>query len=89
MSERKKREKRMKKIWNGTKLQNIKKYLARGKLSGYCLKSRSCPIVQKYLYEHKLILIEKIKLKLFNSLLAMSRKFGLQRFKKYFLIFVR
>lgn len=36
------------KIWNSLQLQEIRNYLQQGKLSPYCLKSPSCPIVQRY-----------------------------------------
>jgi len=39
--------------WNSPQLQEIRRYLSRGKLSPYCLQSLSCPIVQKYLAERK------------------------------------
>jgi hypothetical protein len=37
------------KVWNSPKLQEIRSYLAKGKLSPYCLKCLSCPIVQREL----------------------------------------
>jgi len=37
--------------WNSPQIQEIRRYLSRGKLSPYCLTSLSCPIVQKYLVE--------------------------------------
>jgi hypothetical protein len=36
-------------VWNSPKLQEIRSYLAKGKLSPYCLKCLSCPIVQREL----------------------------------------
>ncbi len=35
--------------WNSQELQEIRSYLSRGKLSPYCLKTLSCPIVQRHL----------------------------------------
>ncbi len=35
--------------WNSPPLQEIRSYLARQELSPYCLKSISCPIVQRHL----------------------------------------
>ncbi len=37
--------------WNSPQLQEIRRYLARGKLSRYCLESLGCPIVQRVLRE--------------------------------------
>jgi hypothetical protein len=37
------------KVWNSPQLQEIRDYLRQEKLSPYCLKSPSCPIVQRYL----------------------------------------
>jgi hypothetical protein len=37
--------------WNSPPLQEIRSHLSQGKLSPYCLKSPSCPIVQRYLSE--------------------------------------
>lgn len=78
-----------KKIWNGLKLQNIRKNLAKGKLSSYCLKSNSCPITQKYSSKQKLDFIGRMELKLFGTLSYLSNQLGLQRFNKYFLRFIR
>jgi hypothetical protein len=36
-------------VWNSPKLQEIRSYLAQGRLSPYCLKCLSCPIVQREL----------------------------------------
>lgn len=36
-------------VWNSPKLQEIRHYLAQGKLSPYCLESPGCPIVQRVL----------------------------------------
>lgn len=36
-------------VWNSPKLQEIRRYLAKGKLSPYCLQCLSCPIVQREL----------------------------------------
>lgn len=36
-------------VWNSPKLQEIRSYLAKGRLSPYCLKCLSCPIVQREL----------------------------------------
>jgi hypothetical protein len=36
-------------VWNSPKLQEIRSYLAKGKLSPYCLECLSCPIVQREL----------------------------------------
>jgi hypothetical protein len=38
--------------WNSPAIQEIRSYLARGKLSPYCLESLSCPIVQRQLGAH-------------------------------------
>jgi hypothetical protein len=35
--------------WNGPELREIRTYLAKGRLSPYCLLSSNCPIVQRYL----------------------------------------
>jgi len=35
--------------WNSLELQEIRRYLSRGKLSPYCLECLSCPIVQRHL----------------------------------------
>jgi hypothetical protein len=35
--------------WNSPALQDIRRHLARGRLSPYCLDSTGCPIVQRYL----------------------------------------
>lgn len=37
--------------WNSRPLQEIRSHLARGELSPYCLRSPSCPIVQRQLRE--------------------------------------
>ena len=34
-------------VWNSPKLQEIRSYLAKGKLSPYCLECPGCPIVQR------------------------------------------
>ncbi len=34
-------------IWNSPKLREIRRYLAKGKLSPYCLECPGCPIVQR------------------------------------------
>ena len=39
--------------WNSPKIQEIRRYLSQGRLSPYCLESLGCPIVQRYLREHK------------------------------------
>ncbi len=36
-------------VWNSPKFQEIRSYLAKGKLSPYCLQCLSCPIVQREL----------------------------------------
>ncbi len=36
-------------VWNSPKLQEIRGYLAKGKLSPYCLECPGCPIVQREL----------------------------------------
>jgi len=36
-------------VWNSPKLQEIRSYLSKGKLSPFCLKCLSCPIVQREL----------------------------------------
>jgi hypothetical protein len=36
-------------VWNSPKLQEIRSYLSKGKLSPFCLKRLSCPIVQREL----------------------------------------
>lgn len=36
-------------VWNSPKFQEIRSYLAKGKLSPYCLECLSCPIVQREL----------------------------------------
>ena len=38
--------------WNSPDLQEIRRYLARGRLSPYCLRSLGCPIVQRHLQRH-------------------------------------
>jgi hypothetical protein len=35
--------------WNSPALQEMRSYLAQGKLSPYCLRSTGCPIVQRHL----------------------------------------
>lgn len=35
--------------WNSPALQEIRRYLAKGELSPYCLESTGCPIVQRHL----------------------------------------
>jgi len=40
-------------VWNSPALQEIRGHLRQGKLSPYCLKSPSCPIVQRVLAETK------------------------------------
>jgi len=35
--------------WNSSKLQEIRSFLSKGKLSPYCMKCLSCPIVQREL----------------------------------------
>jgi hypothetical protein len=35
--------------WNSPALQEIRRHLARGRLSPYCLESTGCPIVQRHL----------------------------------------
>ncbi len=42
------------KAWNSPEVQEIRRYLSRGKLSSYCLECLGCPIVQRYLAEHEL-----------------------------------
>lgn len=39
--------------WNSPKLQEIRLHLSQGKLSPYCLRSPSCPIVQRHFKEYK------------------------------------
>jgi len=39
--------------WNSAKLQEIRGYLSRGKLSPYCLESLGCPIVQRVLAKNR------------------------------------
>ena len=39
--------------WNSFKIQEIRRYLSKGKLSPYCLESLGCPIVQRYLADKK------------------------------------
>lgn len=62
-----------KEAWNSPQLQEIRRYLSRGELSPYCLKSLSCPIVQRYLGEEKVGKLLKQKkpflLRLINRLL--------------------
>ncbi len=41
-----------KELWNCDMMQEIRAHLAQGGFSKYCLESKSCPIVQKYLTEH-------------------------------------
>ncbi len=36
-------------VWNSPKLREIRRYLAKGKLSPYCRECLSCPIVQREL----------------------------------------
>jgi hypothetical protein len=40
------------KAWNSPEVQEIRRYLSRGKLSPYCMECLGCPIVQRYLAEH-------------------------------------
>ncbi len=42
-----------KKAWNSPQIQEIRRYLSRGRLSPYCLESLGCPIVQRILAEKK------------------------------------
>jgi len=42
-----------KEAWNSPQIQEIRRYLSRGKLSPYCLESLGCPIVQRILAEQK------------------------------------
>ncbi len=39
--------------WNSPALQEMRAYLAQGKLSPYCLRSLGCPIVQRHLEEQR------------------------------------
>jgi hypothetical protein len=39
--------------WNSPQIQEIRRYLAEGRLSPYCLDSLGCPVVQRYLEEQK------------------------------------
>lgn len=38
-------------VWNSPQLQEIRGHLRQGKLSSYCQRSPSCPIVKRYLEE--------------------------------------
>lgn len=80
-----------KKTWNGKKIQNIREHLAKGKLSDYCLQSRSCPIVKNYLKEHPdyIGFWRALKIRTYDFLIFIYRKFRLYRFKKYLIVFVR
>jgi len=40
--------------WNSPQIQEIRRYLSKGKLSPYCLESLGCPIVQRVLREGRL-----------------------------------
>lgn len=42
------------KAWNSPEVQKIRRYLSQGKLSPYCMECLGCPIVQRYLAEHKI-----------------------------------
>ena len=35
--------------WNSRRMRTIRRALAKGRLSRYCLESRGCPVVQRYL----------------------------------------
>jgi hypothetical protein len=39
--------------WNSPELQEIRRYLAAGQLSPYCLESTGCPIVQRHLLRQR------------------------------------
>jgi hypothetical protein len=39
--------------WNAPALQEIRKHLARGRLSPYCLESTGCPIVRRHLHAQR------------------------------------
>ena len=39
--------------WNNAEIQEIRSYLAQGKLSPYCLLSLTCPIVQRHMDEER------------------------------------
>lgn len=39
--------------WNSAQAQEIRRYLAQGRLSPYCLASLGCPVTQRYLAERK------------------------------------
>ena len=39
--------------WNSDKAQEIRRYLAQGTLSPYCLESLGCPVTQRFLEERK------------------------------------
>ena len=39
--------------WNSPEIQEIRRYLAEGRLSPYCLSSLGCPVVQRYLEEKR------------------------------------
>lgn len=42
------------KLWNGKEIRELRKSLAEGKFSNYCLNSLSCPKVQKYMEEERM-----------------------------------
>lgn len=44
-----------KSVFNGEQMKDIRKHLAKGEFSSYCLSIKSCPIVDKYLGEVKSI----------------------------------
>ena len=77
-----------KKVWNGKKIQNIRKHLAKGELCDYCIKSKTCPVRERYLSKNKIGSIKLLELKIFDILVLIYKKLHLQRFKKYFLVFV-
>ncbi len=60
--------------WNSPVLQEMRSYLSRGELSPYCLRSPSCPIVQRVLAEKpaaKIVLAKKPGfLRLLNRMLG-------------------
>lgn len=43
-----------KEAWNSSQIQEIRRYLSKGRLSPYCLESLGCPIVQRVLREERL-----------------------------------
>jgi hypothetical protein len=39
--------------WNSPELQEIRRYLAAGQLSPYCMESTGCPIVQRHIHRQR------------------------------------